>query len=69
MIELGFRELGLIEIRGISVSANSRVARLAQRYGLSSLAHLLAQTGCDREDETKLNGSYPEVVGGAASCR
>ncbi len=33
LIEFGFRDLGLNEIRGISVSANSRVARLAQRYG------------------------------------
>ncbi|MBW4591524.1 MAG: GNAT family N-acetyltransferase [Brasilonema angustatum HA4187-MV1] len=33
LIEFGFRELGLKEIRGISVSANSRVERLARRYG------------------------------------
>jgi len=33
LIEFGFRDLGLKEIRGISVSANLRVARLAQRYG------------------------------------
>jgi [ribosomal protein S5]-alanine N-acetyltransferase len=33
LIEFGFRNLGLTEIRGISVSANRRVARLAQRYG------------------------------------
>ncbi|MBP5975727.1 GNAT family N-acetyltransferase [Brasilonema sp. CT11] len=33
LIEFGFRDLGLKEIRGISVSANSRVERLARRYG------------------------------------
>ncbi len=33
LIEFGFRELDLQEIRGISVSANRRVTRLAQRYG------------------------------------
>ena len=33
LIEFGFRDLGLNEIRGVSVSANLRVARLAQRYG------------------------------------
>ncbi|MBD3884981.1 GNAT family N-acetyltransferase [Phormidium tenue FACHB-886] len=33
LIEFGFGELGLNEIRGVSVSANSRVTRLAQRYG------------------------------------
>lgn len=33
LIEFGFHELGLKEIRGISVSANVRVSRLAQRYG------------------------------------
>lgn len=33
LIEFGFRELGLKEIRGVSVSANLRIARLAHRYG------------------------------------
>jgi RimJ/RimL family protein N-acetyltransferase len=33
LIEFGFQELRLKEIRGVSVSANVRVARLAQRYG------------------------------------
>ncbi|PSB12732.1 N-acetyltransferase [Pleurocapsa sp. CCALA 161] len=33
LIEFGFRELNLQEIRGVTVSANIRVARLAQRYG------------------------------------
>ena len=33
LIEFGFCDLGLKEIRGISVSANLRVARLARRYG------------------------------------
>ncbi|NJR51076.1 MAG: GNAT family N-acetyltransferase [Leptolyngbyaceae cyanobacterium CSU_1_3] len=33
LIEFGFRNLGLKEIRGVSISANLRVARLAQRYG------------------------------------
>ena len=33
LIEFGFTTLGLSEVRGISVSANLRVARLAQRYG------------------------------------
>ena len=33
LIDFGFTTLGLSEVRGISVSANSRVTRLAQRYG------------------------------------
>ena len=33
LIDIGFATLGLSEVRGISVSANSRVARLARRYG------------------------------------
>jgi ribosomal-protein-alanine N-acetyltransferase len=33
LLEFGFHELALQEVRGISVSANARVARLAQRYG------------------------------------
>ena len=37
VIEFGFRDLGLKEIRGISVSANLRVARLAHRYGFVAI--------------------------------
>ncbi len=33
LIDFGFRDLGLKEILGISVSANLRVSRLAERYG------------------------------------
>jgi [ribosomal protein S5]-alanine N-acetyltransferase len=33
LIKFGFCDLGLKQIRGISVSANLRVTRLAQRYG------------------------------------
>ncbi|HEY9873717.1 MAG TPA: GNAT family N-acetyltransferase [Candidatus Obscuribacterales bacterium] len=33
LIEFGFHQLGLKEIRGVSVSGNVRVTRLAQRYG------------------------------------
>jgi [ribosomal protein S5]-alanine N-acetyltransferase len=33
LIDFGFTTLGASEVRGISVSANSRVTRLAQRYG------------------------------------
>jgi ribosomal-protein-alanine N-acetyltransferase len=33
LIDFGFTTLGLSEVRGMSVSANSRVARLAHRYG------------------------------------
>jgi ribosomal-protein-alanine N-acetyltransferase len=33
LIDFGFTTLGLSEVRGISVSANSRVACLAHRYG------------------------------------
>jgi [ribosomal protein S5]-alanine N-acetyltransferase len=38
LIEFGFRDLNLQEIRGISVSANRRVTRLAQRYGFVAIA-------------------------------
>lgn len=37
LIEFGFRDLGLTEIRGISISANLRVSRLAERYGFISV--------------------------------
>ena len=38
LIEFGFSDLGLKEIRGISVSANLRVARLAKRYGFVQIS-------------------------------
>ncbi len=38
LIEFGFRALDLQEIRGISVSANRRVTRLAQRYGFVAIS-------------------------------
>jgi [ribosomal protein S5]-alanine N-acetyltransferase len=38
LIEFGFRDLDLQEIRGISVSANRRVTRLAQRYGFVAIS-------------------------------
>lgn len=38
VIEFGFRNLGLKEIRGVTVSANIRVARLARRYGFIPIA-------------------------------
>jgi [ribosomal protein S5]-alanine N-acetyltransferase len=37
LIEFGFRDLGLQEIRGVSVSTNMLVARLAHRYGFISI--------------------------------
>lgn len=40
LIEFGFRDLELKEIRGISVSANLRVARLARRYGFMEIGTL-----------------------------
>lgn len=40
LIEFGFRNLRLKEIRGISVSGNLRVARLAQRYGFIAINKL-----------------------------
>ncbi len=33
LLEFGFHNLALQEVRGISINANVRVARLAQRYG------------------------------------
>ncbi|MBI4779778.1 MAG: GNAT family N-acetyltransferase [Oscillatoriophycideae cyanobacterium NC_groundwater_1537_Pr4_S-0.65um_50_18] len=44
LIDFGFRDLGLEEILGISVSANLRVARLAERYGFQAIA---TQPGSD----------------------
>jgi [ribosomal protein S5]-alanine N-acetyltransferase len=38
LIEFGFRALNLQEIRGISVSANRRVTRLAQHYGFVAIS-------------------------------
>lgn len=37
LIEFGFHHLELTEIRGVSVSANLRVARLAHRYGFTAI--------------------------------
>jgi [ribosomal protein S5]-alanine N-acetyltransferase len=37
LIEFGFRDLGLKEILGISISANLRVSRLAERYGFQAI--------------------------------
>lgn len=37
LIDFGFRALGLKEIRGISISANLRVTRLAHRYGFVAI--------------------------------
>lgn len=37
LIDFGFRDLGLKEIIGISVSANLRVSRLAKRYGFIAI--------------------------------
>ena len=42
LIEFGFNDLGLKEIRGISVSANLRVARLAKRYGFIKIGTRLS---------------------------
>lgn len=44
LIDFGFRNLGLEEIIGISVSANLRVSRLAERYGFRAID---AQPGSD----------------------
>mgnify|MGYP004490982259 CR=1 FL=1 len=44
LIDFGFRDLGLKEILGISVSANLRVSRLAERYGFQAIA---TQPGSD----------------------
>jgi [ribosomal protein S5]-alanine N-acetyltransferase len=38
LLEFGFRDLGLREIRGLSVSANARVGRLASWFGAVALA-------------------------------
>ncbi|MDZ7957270.1 MAG: GNAT family N-acetyltransferase [Aulosira sp. DedQUE10] len=40
LIDFGFQDLGLKEIRGISVSANLRVARLALGYGFVAIGTL-----------------------------
>ncbi|MEH2024122.1 GNAT family N-acetyltransferase [Nostoc sp.] len=37
LIDFGFRDLGLKEIIGLSVSANLRVSRLAERYGFQAI--------------------------------
>lgn len=37
LIEFGFCNLNLTVIRGISIDANSRIARLAQRYGFVAI--------------------------------
>jgi RimJ/RimL family protein N-acetyltransferase len=57
VIEFGFRDLGLKEIRGISVSANLRVARLAHRYGFVAIGTRPTPDGCVSEDGARPNGS------------
>lgn len=44
LIDFGFRDLGLEKIIGISVSANLRVSRLAERYGFQVIG---TQPGSD----------------------
>ena len=44
LIDFGFRNLGLKEIIGVSVSANLRVSRLAERYGFQAVG---TQPGSD----------------------
>jgi ribosomal-protein-alanine N-acetyltransferase len=38
VLEFGFRRLALAEVRGVSVTQNTRVARLANRLGFAALA-------------------------------
>lgn len=38
LLEFGFCELGLQEVRGISISANARVTSLAHRYGFVAVS-------------------------------
>ncbi len=38
LLEFGFGELGLQEVRGFSISANARVTRLAHRYGFVAIS-------------------------------
>jgi RimJ/RimL family protein N-acetyltransferase len=40
LVDFGFGDLGLKEIRGISISANLRVVRLAYRYGFVPISTL-----------------------------
>ncbi|MBD2211198.1 GNAT family N-acetyltransferase [Calothrix sp. FACHB-156] len=42
MIDFGFQNLGLKQIRGITVSANLRIARLALRYGFVKIGTILS---------------------------
>ncbi|MBL1175203.1 GNAT family N-acetyltransferase [Pantanalinema sp. GBBB05] len=44
LIDFGFRDLGLKEILGISMSANLRISRLAKRYGFQAIG---IQAGSD----------------------
>jgi RimJ/RimL family protein N-acetyltransferase len=45
LLGFGFRELGLHEVRGVTVSANARVVALARRVGLVAVASLPAPAG------------------------
>ncbi|RCJ32011.1 GCN5-related N-acetyltransferase [Nostoc minutum NIES-26] len=38
MLKFGFGELGLQEVRGVTISANTRVMRLAHRYGFVAVS-------------------------------
>lgn len=42
LLNFGFRELGLQEVRGFSISANARVTRLAHRYGFVAVRERLS---------------------------
>ncbi|WP_242060061.1 GNAT family N-acetyltransferase [Oscillatoria sp. FACHB-1407] len=63
LIDFGFRNFGLREIIGISVNANLRVSRLAERMDFRRSLHNLVPTGCERGDGTRLNGSLQENHG------
>jgi ribosomal-protein-alanine N-acetyltransferase len=38
LLEFGFGELGLLEVRGFSISANTRITRLAHKYGFVAIS-------------------------------
>lgn len=49
LLEFGFEQLGLQEVKAFSISANSRVVRLAHRYGFVEVGSSVGSTWMEKQ--------------------
>ncbi|MBD2164049.1 GNAT family N-acetyltransferase [Calothrix membranacea FACHB-236] len=63
MIDFGFQNLGLKEIRGITVSANLRIARLALRYGFVIIGTIPSERGWSQTEWLLTRESWESEAG------